>query len=206
MKPDSKQHNESEICLECGLCCKGAIFTRIAFATGEIERLADHPLSQNTYRTETGEEVSPQPCSCLRGTSCSIYSHRPAACSKFRCGILTDVANGNIRKSEAMNRVAEAVRFHRELLNEGKRLGLLKTGNALRHDLGILARKILASDSPGSFSAGEKAFARKACQYVMLLDSWFSKDRLVPEFIQAVSAIDALTIAEPAKSKPVEPE
>lgn len=91
--------NGSELCLSCGLCCKGAIFNRAALRPDEIEPAKDYGL--HYFEAGKGEYSFRLPCNLYQNNKCSIYLNRPAACRRYRCDLLKRLANGDIDLEES---------------------------------------------------------------------------------------------------------
>jgi hypothetical protein len=83
------------LCLKCGLCCDGTLFTHVALSKPERERL--------------GMEVLRQPCTRLeKNGCCSIYASRPGGCATFVCMLGRALEDGEVQLDEALQIVAEA--------------------------------------------------------------------------------------------------
>ena len=52
---------------------------------------------------EDGKHLLIQPCAALRGTMCTIYTHRPECCRTFECHLLKQHNNGTIKRVDAVN-------------------------------------------------------------------------------------------------------
>lgn len=89
----------SELCLSCGLCCKGAVFNRASLKSDEIELANDCGL--HYFAAGKGEFSFCLPCNLYQNNKCSIYLNRPAACRRYRCDLLKRLANGDIDLEES---------------------------------------------------------------------------------------------------------
>lgn len=118
--PDTQQPADppdgSDLCLQCGLCCSGALFSRAPLAAEEAERCYSLGLSRYEHR---GAPWFGLPCTRLDGTRCTIYEGRPAVCRTFRCRVLRRFEDGRIGRDAALEAIATA----RNLLDRAARHG-----------------------------------------------------------------------------------
>ncbi len=72
----------SALCLACGACCDGTLFTHAELDADESARLGARlrmlPLSSE-------RPAFAQPCSAHDGAGCTLYEQRPSVCSRYRC-------------------------------------------------------------------------------------------------------------------------
>ena len=94
----------SRLCLACGLCCDGAVFSWAVLADGD-DRAALEAAGAEVRDTADGPALT-IPCGALRGTCCSIYDRRPDVCRGFRCRLLRRLDAGRIDLSHALRVVA----------------------------------------------------------------------------------------------------
>ncbi len=104
----------SALCIQCGLCCDGTLFTRVRLAD------EDHlPLGAGVQRANDRQRWLPQPCAFLGVDGCHIYSNRPRPCQDFECLLLQAVNAGEIDLEEA-----------RQLIDQTKQMiRMAKTSN-----------------------------------------------------------------------------
>ncbi|HET7625709.1 MAG TPA: YkgJ family cysteine cluster protein [Verrucomicrobiae bacterium] len=123
-------NGSSAICLECGLCCNGAIFARGELRSGDdAERLAALGLSlaRQNYSL-SGNRKFHQPCAAFENGCCRIYSERPEYCRAFECALLKKVNAGELEISAALR----IIRSARRRADKVKRL-LRKLGDTDEH-------------------------------------------------------------------------
>ena len=95
----------ANICLECGLCCDGTMFSRLPPVFEDPER--------GRIRPEGGgpELMHPpgpaQPCPAHR-YACSIYRERPGACHHYECALRLRLAAGEVTHEVAHALVVRA--------------------------------------------------------------------------------------------------
>ena len=97
------------LCLECGLCCNGAMFAIVALQPGESAKA----LGALGLRVKRG--IFTQPCSALDGLCCTIYEQRPVRCRLFECQQLQRIAAGELTESAALENIREVQRRVAEL-------------------------------------------------------------------------------------------
>jgi hypothetical protein len=99
------------LCLKCGLCCDGTLFTHVALTVAEGKRL------QGRVELQVNETagVLRQPCSALERCKCTVYADRPAGCARFVCLLGQAMSAGECSFDEASAIVAEAQRLRDEI-------------------------------------------------------------------------------------------
>ena len=84
------------LCLECGMCCDGTLFTHVALSPEESKRLGI-------------DGVIRQPCQKLGAQCrCLVYADRPKACARFVCMLGRALEDGEVGLEEAVVTVREA--------------------------------------------------------------------------------------------------
>jgi Fe-S-cluster containining protein len=127
----SKQPNGSkpeDICLACGLCCDGVIFSDVRLQTEDsfepfatLESLSAGTKASSNQRQlvpqsgargsfAVGKKASqvPQPCVAFDGCRCRIYNQRPKHCREFECLLLRSVRSGRTEKADALEIIRKA--------------------------------------------------------------------------------------------------
>lgn len=95
----------ANICLECGLCCDGTMFSR-------LPPVLDDPIT-GRIRPEGGGPalVHPpgpaQPCPAHR-YACSIYRERPGACHHYECALRLRLHAGEVTHDAALSLIVRA--------------------------------------------------------------------------------------------------
>jgi Fe-S-cluster containining protein len=95
------------LCTHCGLCCDGTLFGDVEL-TGPREATRLEGLGLDVDTDDADTELLSLPCRGLRGTRCSVYTHRPTCCRTFECRLLEDAGRGSVTVDEALARIAEA--------------------------------------------------------------------------------------------------
>ncbi|MBZ4336259.1 YkgJ family cysteine cluster protein [Corallococcus sp. AS-1-12] len=96
----------STLCLHCGMCCDGTLFTQVPLQPAEAEALRQRGLSLAVK--EDGAVVLPQRCAALEGLCCTVYAERPEACRRYRCQLFNALAEGEVSLEEAKGVVETA--------------------------------------------------------------------------------------------------
>lgn len=124
----SVDKSESRLCVACGLCCDGTLFSFVPLSD------ADAPVALGAnfeLRERDGAFRFRQPCPESSGQGCGIYEHRPAPCRKFSCRVLTAYREGWVQLAEAEGKIRLAKRLRRELVEAMRASGLSLAGGAL---------------------------------------------------------------------------
>ena len=75
----------SELCISCGLCCRGILHFHGVLQPNEVEPISKLGL---ICVEKEGGMVFQLPCPCYLDARCSVYPNRPAACIGYRCKLL----------------------------------------------------------------------------------------------------------------------
>ena len=95
----------SALCVSCGLCCNGILFTNARADPDEVPRLRALGLEVE----EKGERLQFRlPCPHHAGGHCGIYDRRFAKCRSFRCALLKRLDAGEVTLAEASATVERA--------------------------------------------------------------------------------------------------
>lgn len=97
------------LCLECGLCCNGVMFSIVKLQPGESPKA----LGALGLRVKRGTFT--QPCAALDGLCCTIYEQRPTRCRLFECQQIQRIAAGELTESAALENIREVQRRVAEL-------------------------------------------------------------------------------------------
>jgi Fe-S-cluster containining protein len=133
----------SSLCLACGFCCNGVLFTRVTVHPDEIERVRALGLVLETFRDGPGFR---QPCSLYRESCCSVYPHHPIGCRAYHCKLLKKYLAGTVTHEQA----AQTIQSARELLAAA--IAQLPPG----YDFGQLLREINRDSGRDIFGSVEQ--------------------------------------------------
>jgi Fe-S-cluster containining protein len=120
--PDSLQRGQ-DLCLSCGLCCDGTIFSTVEIDNPEtIQRYKSAGIDFDIANEVTdGKQRFRQPCAAFAAGCCKIYPDRPLVCRNFKCDLLKAYMENEIdffaaseivkkvkdRKSDILRRITE---------------------------------------------------------------------------------------------------
>ena len=96
----------SALCLACGMCCDGNLFTQVPLVADEATRLRRRGLV--VIEREDGSPALRQRCGALAGTRCAVYEERPAGCRQHACMLHLALAADELSLAEAQGLVAQA--------------------------------------------------------------------------------------------------
>jgi Fe-S-cluster containining protein len=102
------------LCLQCGMCCSGVIFSDVEVQPEEIgpslapffpnvQSAAGNKTSRSGVGANSNRALKlSQPCGALNGCTCTIYADRPSYCRQFECLVLKRLQEGRIPRGEAL--------------------------------------------------------------------------------------------------------
>ncbi len=96
-----------ELCLSCGLCCKGMLFDHAAIETDETELV--NQLGLNPYQKKVDYDAFSLPCPRFKDSKCTIYAQRPRICGDYQCKLLNGYLQGEISFGESIELVRKAI-------------------------------------------------------------------------------------------------
>ena len=94
----------SALCMQCGLCCTGALHDAAVLDPDEVSPALAIGLPV-LDRKKPGFKL---PCPKLEGTLCSIYGNRPRVCGRYQCKLLQELEAGEVSLSNALEHVKTA--------------------------------------------------------------------------------------------------
>ena len=104
---------EQMICVDCGFCCDGTLFSHAHLMPGEKGNLPEK--IEEKYEKIGDNEIFLLPCSYFEG-KCTIYNQKRAhICSAFRCQLLNRLSDGTLSQSQAASIVANAFELRNEI-------------------------------------------------------------------------------------------
>lgn len=90
----------STLCLRCGLCCDGTLFTHVPLRASEVGPLK--ALGLPVKAREDGTPILPQRCAALDGKRCTAYAERPKGCRHYHCNLFSALSEGEVSLEEAL--------------------------------------------------------------------------------------------------------
>jgi uncharacterized protein len=95
----------SALCLGCGLCCNGVMFSQVRAEPSEAPKLRETGLEVERIGDRLKFRL---PCPLHHEGQCGIYSDRPQRCRTFRCALLKRLDSGETTLAEARATVGQA--------------------------------------------------------------------------------------------------
>lgn len=99
----------TELCLGCGLCCRGMLHARAVLDPDEVAPARE--LGLNVL--DRVEPAFSLPCARFEDR-CTIYQARPRACVRYKCALLRKAEAGEVSFEQAKRIVADALRLMHE--------------------------------------------------------------------------------------------
>jgi hypothetical protein len=101
------------LCLTCGLCCTGAIFSSVQMEPeDEIPPLM--AASINIYWDGNANKFK-LPCAAYKNCSCTVYGNRPKNCQRYKCELLKRFERGDISHQAALEIINKVVSLNNEV-------------------------------------------------------------------------------------------
>ncbi|MCP4397032.1 MAG: hypothetical protein GY801_06995 [bacterium] len=96
----------SQLCLACGLCCRGILHAWVVLKPDEIKLAGRQGLLVNR---KDDKDVFFQPCVCYVEHRCRAYDReRPSVCIGYRCKLLQRLLHEKVSLQDALH-IAEQV-------------------------------------------------------------------------------------------------
>jgi len=112
-----------DLCLECGLCCDGTLFSNIVLDVGEEEYVGSLGLE---VHVRDDKPSAPQPCPAFVDGCCSLYEvGRPHTCHTYACALLRGYQGGGAERDDCLAVIRLVRSLAREMEDE---LGLAPGG------------------------------------------------------------------------------
>ena len=176
---DTKLHPEADgsidsssqsLCLTCGLCCDGTLFSYVPLlpddATTPLKAVGINIVS------DTDVDIFNQPCAAHKNCTCTVYANRPQKCRTYRCELQKRFERGDISHEPALGIIYKVV----SLKNEVKALALAASTNMQSAEEVIFLMKRWLADP--SIGATKQSYAHVFLKFVTLqiyLDRFFRK-------------------------------
>lgn len=167
--------NPSDLCINCGLCCNGTLFSHAHMREHEIEQVVRLGMKKST---DTVMDCFSLPCPRLEGTVCSCYGDRPLVCGEFMCRLVDSLVAGEIDLQASLGIVERT----REISNEVREQLSEITGGGPDLSISELTRKLTSmleeADDPREFRrANARLFLGLATLHIGLRTHFVPDDR-----------------------------
>jgi uncharacterized protein len=95
------------LCLSCGLCCDGTLFSDVRLKpTDNIAALTAKGLQ---ISVEAGSRALKQPCPAHKSCVCTVYADRPSTCRAYQCVLLKRIERNEISRDAALGVIRETI-------------------------------------------------------------------------------------------------
>jgi len=103
----SQESEATELCLACGLCCTGHLFSWVRLKATELNPL--EKLGLKVIRNDPRQRGFVQPCPMWNG-NCKIYDHPnyPRGCDSYKCKLLRELLDESLELDQALQVVKQA--------------------------------------------------------------------------------------------------
>jgi Fe-S-cluster containining protein len=106
------------LCLTCGLCCDGALFSSVRLKPDdEVTPLKAAGIN---FVSNGDSNEFKQPCAAHKNCTCAVYANRPQECRTYKCELLK--------------------RFERNDISHGSALEIINKMISLKNEVNALAR------------------------------------------------------------------
>ncbi len=92
---------KEDLCLHCGLCCDGSLFSFLGIQPDEVARLAPRGLQAHARPDGRLALDLTRGCPGLDGKCCTLYGDRPQACRDYKCLLFMALEEGEVGLPEA---------------------------------------------------------------------------------------------------------
>ncbi|OSM00145.1 YkgJ family cysteine cluster protein [Magnetofaba australis] len=187
LKPDSAVE-ANRLCLACGLCCNGSIFSRVGIEKREVEAIA---AIVPVWEQESGDVAFSQPCPAWTEGKCGLYAVRPGRCASYICKLQGLVMNGAVSGAAGEKIVDAAVKQAAALRDRvaaytGKEPQALN----LRQFHKEFHPKAMKKAKSGELTLMEQTLVRECYLFLKLQDRYFSETSLIKQYAFILQQID----------------
>lgn len=120
--------DDVELCMACGLCCDGTLFSFVPLNDADTPSSLEVEISIND---ENGKLSFAQPCNLYSPRGCAKYANRPTACREFHCYLIEAYRRRDIASSDVRATIGQARQLMDSVTAALKDKGLSCVGKAL---------------------------------------------------------------------------
>jgi hypothetical protein len=161
------------LCLTCGLCCAGPIFSAVQLEP-EDEVAPLMATGINIY-SEGDANIFKLPCAAHKNCVCTVYANRPKTCRSYKCELLKRFERGGISHQAAQEIINKVV----SLNNEVNALALAASINTQsKEDTVLLMKKWWRNPNIGTTEGGYAHVFLKFGALQIYLDRFFRRKPL----------------------------
>jgi hypothetical protein len=173
LRPDadgSMNSSSQSLCLTCGLCCDGTIFSSVQLKSDD-EIIPLKAVGINIVPDSDSNRFK-LPCAAHKNCTCTVYSNRPQDCRTYRCELLKRFERDDISHEAALEIINRVV----SLKNEVKALALVASTNMQsKEEVTLLMKRWWGDPSIGPTKQGYAHVFLKFGALQIYLDRFFRK-------------------------------
>jgi hypothetical protein len=161
----SQASEATELCLACGLCCTGHLFSWVRLKAVELTPL--EKLGLNVIRNDPRQRGFAQPCPMWNG-KCTIYNspHYPRGCNSYKCKLLRELLDESVSLPKALRtvkRAKEKIKVVEKYLPASKSVSFRER----------MVKRLERINSSASLDARDAGFQSKAAELLYYFDKQF---------------------------------
>jgi len=179
----------NRLCMDCGLCCSGTLFSYVTLKKDEHKKLDP---SKFTLLEKSKDKFSfKQPCSCLSNNTCTAYFSRPSTCQNFYCILQRKVMNGSIALVEGQ-KIVSVTKGRASNLKQAIRLppNASSSGVNLRDFLDAYLKKAAGFKDDDEELLAQREHIQRIFEYLKLVDRFFQETSLLTRFGALVQRVN----------------
>jgi len=164
----SMDSSPQSLCLSCGLCCDGTLFSSVPLKQDdEITPLKTVGIN---IVSDSDSNSFKLPCAAHQNRTCIVYANRPLSCKTYKCELLKRFERDDISHEAALKLINKIV----SLKNEVKAFAVAaSTDMQSAEEVTLLMRKCMEKPSIGATKQGYADVFVKFGALQIYLDRYF---------------------------------
>jgi uncharacterized protein len=176
----------STLCIKCGLCCLGTLFSHVQVHPHEVQQVKELGL---TLRERGKDTVFDQACSAFKDGCCSVYKSRPKQCVTYICKLNKDVMNATCSLSEGLDIVQDVKEYTDQVLSA---LSPKENPDLRTHNYRLLLiehhKNSLQKLAQGTLTAREEEVICIIFEQMKLIDRFFDSTLLLNRYGELIQS------------------
>lgn len=199
-EPDSTALAAGSLCMKCGICCDGTLFSRVTLGADEMAKIGAKGIPLEQYRDK--KTIFKQPCPRLADNCCTIYADRPRVCRSYYCKLQRDVMNGTTKVADAEKIVAAVKKqtawFCENLLSKKQRESKTNGYRSLVMEYREKAEDLKAK---GLLTRHDQARILRVFDTIKLLDRFFEKTSNLQKYARLIQSFSEQPAVKDGRDK-----
>ena len=105
--------SSQSLCLTCGLCCDGTLFSSVRLKPDdEVAPLRAVGIS---FISNGEANEFKQPCAAYKNCTCAVYANRPRKCRTYKCELLKSFERAEISYGSALEIINKIISIKNEV-------------------------------------------------------------------------------------------